>query len=368
MTKHFHKKNIIIVEDETVINSSSFLKKIEKYGDIFICFNNHVQKFPHNSSNKKIIKIITYKELLDLLAGFEDYPLEYFYSNGLDKNTNPNSSISIITSSNKKKSKLLSYDFSYTDKETNKTKYEIPYLHHEVPEGFSVFCTDEENKLIYDYLKKKKLKSNENAKDKNKEDYAHIAEPVPNKTNFICQLCRMRFDNFKDHITSELHKKNQKKHKHSYSRLSHTFKRIINENSKSKSRNSSRKKENVLRTVSSQFSCVSTLLSSQPDVNLPSYANENLGYNLRGKKNPSCEKISKSRIVQNKIIFVQPEDSTSSNVFKNEALIEKEDEKILTKRTLHKRKRNEMNDFVFDPTFKNLREKNPFINLSKKNK
>ena len=301
---------------------------------------------------------------MDFLAGFDEYPIEYFYSKGLDKNINSKSSISMITTSNKKKSKLLSYDFSYFDKEKNKTSYEIPYFHQDVPEGFSVFCTDEENKLIYDYLRKKKLKPNENNKDKKKEDYAHIAEPVPNKTNFICQLCRSRFDNFKDHIMSELHRKNQKKHKNSYSRLSHTFKRIITENSKSKSRNPSHKKDNIIRAVSSQFSSMSTLLSSQQEANLPSCPNENLGYNLRGKKNPSCEKNPKSKVNKSENVLTKYQSST---VLKNGALLkEKEDEKIINKRVPHKRKRNEMNDFIFDPMVKNSRDKKDLINLSKK--
>ena len=41
------------------------------------------------------------------------------------------------------KTKLESHDFSYKDSH-KKLIYDVPYYHKNVPEGFSVFCTDEE--------------------------------------------------------------------------------------------------------------------------------------------------------------------------------------------------------------------------------
>ena len=117
------------------------------------------------------------------------------------------------------KTKLETYDFSYKDS-NKKIIYDVPYYHKEVPEGFSVFCTDEEFELVMSYIKKKENNFQKN-KIKEKEKLKEInlmSEPEPSKKNFICQLCRSRFDNYKEHIASETHCKNIKKHKNSQNR------------------------------------------------------------------------------------------------------------------------------------------------------
>lgn len=312
------------------------MKKIEEFGDIYINYNNHIEKYLHNSENERILKIITYKELLGvILAGCDDDSIDYFYKEGLDRSINKISTISLLTTSykkNKSKKKLLSYDFSNKNEKTNELVFDIPYFHRDIPEGFSVFCTDEENRLINEYINNKKIKSQEK-KEKNKEEYI-TDEPLPNKTNFICQLCRKRYDNYKEHINSDEHKLKKKLYKNSYIKLSNTFKRIAKENSKLKNKNYNKKNDKMIKTIGNQFSNVSTLFSSQQDINFSNGGiinNENQSYNLRNKK-------------------------------------KKEKNEFLIHRIPMKRKRSDDDDFIFDDMYKNLRNRNYGINLGKNDK
>ena len=87
------------------------------------------------------------------------------------------------------------------------------------------------------YIQKKEGNYNKNkTKEKEKEKEINIvSEPEPSKKNFICQLCRSRFDNYKEHILSEGHCRNIKKHKNSFNKLSFTFKRITKNSNNEKS-------------------------------------------------------------------------------------------------------------------------------------
>ena len=124
-----------------MINSSNFLKLIQNYGDIYFNYNNHVEKISHNSKKNKILKIITFKELLLELAAFDNKSINYFIDKGLNKNVNQEANISLIINSNRNKMQLETYDFSYQDEKKN-IYFDIPYFHKNVPEGFSVFCTE----------------------------------------------------------------------------------------------------------------------------------------------------------------------------------------------------------------------------------
>ena len=109
----------------------------------------------HNNNIKnKAIKVITYKELILELSSFENKSLNFFFDHGLNKNTNQVSNITLILTTMRNKTKLETYDFSYKDS-NKKIIYDVPYYHKEVPEGFSVFCTDEEFELVMSYIKKK---------------------------------------------------------------------------------------------------------------------------------------------------------------------------------------------------------------------
>ena len=281
------------------------------------------------------------------LSSFETKTLNYFFDHGLNKNINQAANITLILTTMRNKTKLESHDFSYKDS-NKKIVYDIPYYHKNVPEGFSVFCTDEEFDLVMTYIQKKEGNYNKNkTKEKEKEKEINIvSEPEPSKKNFICQLCRSRFDNYKEHILSEGHCRNIKKHKNSFNKLSFTFKRITknSNNEKSNSVYKTPKKEFNLgkekNKDNSYIKSLSSLLTNESN-NLMEFSPEDFKkikpYNLRVKKSPSFGKDSNDnfcyynlfttswknntiKIVKNENTINSPQQqvsSTASSTYKN---------------------------------------------------
>lgn len=313
---------IIIVETENIINCNDFLKIINNFGDIYLNYNNHIEKINHGSSKKSLLKVITYKELLMELSEFDNKTINYFIEHGLNKNTNPKGNITLIITTNRNKTKLETYDFSYKDKNKNLC-YDIPYYHKNVPEGFSVFCTDEEFDLVINHVNKRDAKAK--SKNKKKEEILS-SEPEPSKKNFICQLCRSRFSNYRGHIISDTHIKNIKKHKNSFNKLSLTFKRIVNNNF------SISKGNNIINEFSNQFTNddINDLFVFSPQDYKKNNSKQN--YNLRIKKTPSfgkddnyinyfmsSSKNNNIKIIRNENDYWSPQQqvSTASSTFKN---------------------------------------------------
>ena len=133
-----------------------------------------------------------------------------------------------MINTNRNKKQLESYDFSYKDDKKN-IYFDIPYFHKNTPEGFSAFCTDEEYGLVINHVNKKGYKLKQKNKDKSREEII-TSEPEPTKKNYICQLCLVKFDNYKEHIKSNEHNKNILENKNAFNKLSSTFKRIVENN------------------------------------------------------------------------------------------------------------------------------------------
>ena len=357
------------------------MKLINNFGNIYLAYNNHIEIINHNNNSKnKIIKVITYKELLLELSSFETKTLNYFFEHGLNKNTNQIANITLILTTIRNKTKLETHDFSYKDN-NKKTIYDVPYYHKEVPEGFSVFCTDEEFDLVMSYIKKKEANFSKNNKSKEKDKLDEInilSEPEPSKKNFICQLCRSRFDNYKDHIISETHCKNIKKHKNSFNKLTLTFKRITKNTLYDLNNNiySTPKKElkddNEKNKENSYIKSFSSLLTNESTNNLVEFSPEdfrkvNKNYNLRIKKSPSfgrdsndnycyynyftcSSKNNNLKIIKNENDVNSPQQqasSTTSSTYKNIYM----DDSDINKSTLklnHKRKREESYNKIFN--------------------
>ena len=251
---------------------------IKNYGNIYFNCDKHIKRYNHNSNNKEPIKVITYKELLFTLPNFKNISqdsntFDFFLDKGLNKNVNPDACISMLIRNNNNMNitHLESHDFSFKDKK-EKIFYDVPYYHENVPEGFSIFCTDEEYKLVLEYVNKKRKREKEkkNVNNINKEDLSSLPEPT--KKNFICHLCRVYFNNYKKHINSEKHKNMILENKSSFKELSDTFKRIVKD-SKFENKNNSK-----------------TSLENEHDTY----------YYLRNKNNDLCTKYFDDYIIFNK--------------------------------------------------------------------
>ena len=279
-----------------MLKSFEFLKLIDNYGIIYFKYNNHLEKINHNQKRKESIKIITYKELLFELANIKskvNNKMNYFIEQGLDEKTNQEANISMIIKNytNENITHLESYDFSYKNKKGD-IFYDIPYYHEDVPEGFSVFCTDEEHKLVLEYINKKRNKSKDKNKIPNIKKEDITSAPEPTKKNYVCHLCRVLFTNYKKHINSENHKKMILENKNCYKDLSDTFKRIVNNNNYWKNENKSNENDN--------------------------------SYCLRNKRGKFCKKYLDDYILLNDINTIMKNDrelpSTAYNSFRNSSI------------------------------------------------
>jgi hypothetical protein len=365
LSSRFNKNSIIIVESEEILASTQFLKLIEKYGDIYFNNNNHIEIIRHNSKNNRKVKIITFKELILEVAAFDNKSINYFFDRGLSKNINPEAIISLIinTNSSKNKTQLESYDFSYKDEKKN-IFFDIPYFHKNTPEGFSVFCTDEEYGLVINHVNKKeyKLKQKNKNKMKNREEII-TSEPEPTKKNYICQLCLIKFDNYKEHINSDEHNKNILENKNAFNKLTSTFKRIVDHNN-----NSIKTKDKLKKIGNNTFKGInlekvkekkdknSYHLRKKNNIGYNKYKNEN--YVIYPQKNNS--KIEEININN----YPQPQvSSTASCTFKNATTCFEEysDSNKIKEidNKLKKRKRNKENEeFIYEEIyFKNKKAK-----------
>ena len=192
------------------------------------------------------------------------------------------------------------------------------------------------------------------------------SEPEPSKKNFICQLCRSRFDNYRQHIISETHMKNIKKHKNSFSQLSSTFKRIVNNNCKISKENSNI--ESISNQLSEEFEF------SPQDFKKQSYCSRNQRIPSFGKDDNNYLNFFLCSSKNNNIKIIRNENdswsqqqqisSTALSTCKNlltifDEISEKNKNISFVKRN-HKRKRDEDFDLIYEQL--NLRNRKIKIN------
>lgn len=91
---------------------------------------------------------------------------------------------------------------------------------------------------VLSHIKTEEYKNQvERKKQKDLEIQKLNTEPEPNKKEFICQICKARFDNYLDHIKSSLHERNKSKYLNSFKKIKLTFKRISDYNNSNKNNN-----------------------------------------------------------------------------------------------------------------------------------
>ena len=177
-----------------------------------------------------MITVKTLKEEIDYLFS---KTFKFFIEKGLNPKMNPKSTIAIILSrKNKTKDYLLKYHCFNNSK--SETKNDIPFYHPDVPDGFSLFCNKLEYLKLMEFLSKNKNKVKKNNIINN--DIIET-EPEPNKRHFICQICKTKFDNYKEHISSIQHNNNKLKYTDIFFKMKLTFRRIVNYNESKKNKN-----------------------------------------------------------------------------------------------------------------------------------
>ena len=200
---------------------------MNQFGAIFLYNNDHIQKIIINKNNNSTIRMITINTLKKEIEFFKPKDYNYFIQKGLNKNLKPENIIA-ITLKNRFNNDILKY-YSFNNSH-NEFKNDIPFYHPNAPEGYSLFCSKFEFDQLTEYLKK-------NINIKKKKSYEENSidnEPIPSKKHFICQICKIQFDNYMGHICSKLHDENKLKYKNIFNKVKLTFRRIVNLNEENK--------------------------------------------------------------------------------------------------------------------------------------
>jgi len=244
------KETIIVIENLNFFKYKENKELIKDFNIIHCYDNNFIRKIyiknnrSKNFKEENIIKIITLNSLYDEINMFKSKLYDFFIEKGLNKNYSSDTTICIyLRNKHKKESDLIFQNFNNSKKlEENN----IPFYHPKAPDTFSLFCSEYEFKQILRHIKTEEyqiqLKEKKNILE---EEKILKEEPEPNKKEFLCQICKARFDNYLEHIKSNLHNKNKIKYSEVFISINNTFKRIV-ENNKINNKKNKNKNELII--------------------------------------------------------------------------------------------------------------------------
>ena len=238
------KESIIVIDNPNFFKIKENEQIIKDFNKIYFYDNNFIRKInirrsktkkiDFNQKVPKVIKMITINALNDEIDIFDSKSLDYFFNKGLNVIGYEKNILCLFRKNKfKKKQELISY---YFNNNSNWEENDVPFYHPKVPDNFSIFCSEFEYRQVMYHIKteeyKKQLKQK---KIREKEEFELKEEPEPPKKEFLCQICKLRYDNYLEHIKSSLHLNNKKKYKDAFISIKNTFKRIV-ENNKDKNK------------------------------------------------------------------------------------------------------------------------------------
>ena len=234
-------ETILVVENSNFFKNKNNQELIKDFNKILFLDNNYIRKINIKDNRQKkiniskIIRIITIDALYTEINIFESKYFDYFIKKGLDKNISEKNILCLYPKNKYKKTQeLIFYNFNNSEKlEEN----DIPFYHPKAPENFALFCSEYEYRQIIKHIKTEEYKNQlKEKKIKLEEEQIIKTEPEPSKEQFLCQICKARFDNYLEHIKSNLHTKNKTRYNETFINIKNTFKRII-EHNKNKNKN-----------------------------------------------------------------------------------------------------------------------------------
>ena len=290
---------------------------------------------------------------------------QFFVEKGLNKKSNQKSTICLLLKNKVKQTKdLISYSFNCCN---DPSRNDIPFFHKEAPDGFSLFCTQDEYTQILSYIKKDEYKLQLMQKMQKKEEEEKIlnTEPEPSKKGFICHICKTRFDNYLEHIKSKLHENNKLKYVNVFNKMKMTFNRIVEYNKKSNNTNNNNKINDI------------TFQNNTIDNTTETTKEESFVIN---EDNKICQAKNEKKKKLEKIAEKENEDEKKEDISLKEIMLildsinEKEKENLFDnkKYNKNKRKKNEKRKYFLNDNYildlqKMTGKIGYFINLFKKN-
>ena len=342
---------IIVIENRKFIEKRHNDELIKEYGNILLYSNNHIEKIEINKHNSSIIRMITVKSLREEIEFLIPKSFNFFIEKGLESHLNPKLTIAILVKQNNKdKDDLLKYHCFNNSK--LEIKNDIPSYHPDVPDGFSLFCNQLEYLQLIAFIAKNKNKLKKNNRINN--DIIET-EPEPNKRHFICQICKTKFDNYKEHISSIQHNHNKLKYTNTFFNIKLTFRRIVNYNE-------SKKLKNLNETLNEDktMDIIELKDSNEKLDKFISYINLDETNNATTKDDSLKITYDENKNVNKKIYKGDLVDLTTIKNNKNDNMIENEVLNILhsihcnPKKNLcniKKRKTNEQNKYFFNDNY-----------------
>jgi len=275
---------------------------MQDYGIIFLYENNYTRKIIVKENNNLSIRIITLNSLKKEIEFFTPKPFIYFIENGLNENSNIKSTLAVIIK-NKLNERILKY-FSFKNS-INEKENDVPFYHPNIPDGYSLFCTQFEYIQLMEFLKK-----NEKRIKKEEEELLLEVEPIPRRKNFLCQICKIKFGNYIEHINSSLHSHNKSKYSNIFKKIQNTFKRIADNNEQEKINFQNEKNilDNSMITNNITTKCDSFIVSDEnKDINKKNITDEE----------KTCKKddnINESISMKDIMMILDNIDSKSKNI------------------------------------------------------
>lgn len=183
-----------------------------------------MEKIILNKNNNSIIKIITIESLVEEIDYFNPKSFDYFVKKGLNIKCKEDTTIAIEVKQYTKKSIKEMIKYHCFNNSKLDTKNDLPIFYPNIPDGFSLFCCKLEYLQLMEFIKKNKFGENKKYSD---ESDIFESDPSPNRKHYLCQICKTKFDNYKEHMISIIHCENKKKYKNSFQKIKSTFKRIV---------------------------------------------------------------------------------------------------------------------------------------------
>ena len=196
--------------------------------------NNYIEKRIINKNNDSTIKITTMESLLEIIYFLEPKSFNYFLEKGLNRECREKTTLAILTTSYNKKSIKEVIKYHCFNNSKLETMNDIPLFYPDVPDGFSLFCCKLEHSQLMNYINNSKYIKKKEKKSNSEENYILETEPAPNKRHFLCQICKTKFHNYKEHMNSKLHWENRLKFMPIFQSIKATFRRIVDFNNLNK--------------------------------------------------------------------------------------------------------------------------------------
>ena len=326
---------------------------LKKYGSIFLYNNSHIEKIIINKNNNSTIRAITINSLREEIENFKPKPYKYFIHKGLNKKLNPKNIITLILRNKTRQELLKFYSFNNIP---DIIENDIPFFHPDVPDGYSLFCSQLEYEQLMNFLKNKENDKKEKKEEEEEEIFE--SEPIPCKRHFICQICKCKFNNYKEHVNSKFHFENNLKYRNIFMKMKLTFKKISYYNEKKKNKNNINElqEHNNKMYLIDLKSSEEVIIKSSYYITLDNINNETTRYDsfLNDENKDINKKDLKAGIVITKKGKEKLSEKGDENISIKDILniLDSIDDKSkLNSGNIKKRKKNEKNKYYFNENY-----------------